>query len=246
MSSLAGNEGETDPAEDDDGVGNNEADTHDPDDDASGPNAGNEDDAEHDSSVSPRTLAIGDSILEWNYDEGSIPEVLADDAGLDVTNAAIGGTRMLEGEDSIPEQYFADDWGRVLLNGGGNDIGECGCEHECLDVVDTLIADDAGSGVMVSLVERIAGDGAEVILMGYYAPLPDAEFYRGCEDLLQILNDRYQRLAETNPAVLFVDTSEVVAPDIDRAHYDEDGVHPSLEGSAVIGHHIAQRLADAG
>lgn len=193
----------------------------------------------------PEALAIGDSVLEWNRCDGtSIPDVLGSEASLAMTNAAIGGTRVLGGEEAIPEQYQPGDWQLVLVNGGANDIGPdgCGC-GDCLSIVDALISADASTGAMVELLDTIRSDVPLVVLLGYYSPAPGSEF-AGCDEEAAELNARYEQFAELSGTVVFVDATEAVDPTMDRSLLDEDGIHPSTAGSAAIGALIAQHVAD--
>lgn len=193
--------------------------------------------------LSVETLAIGDSVLEWNLDEGaSIPEVWGEAAGLEVENAAVGGAMILDGEDGIPSQYEPGEWGRVLVNGGANDIGPdgCGC-GDCMEVVDALVSPDASEGATVELVQQITGDGAHVVLLGYYTVSPESEF-EGCEDELAALSERYAALAAGDPMVHFVDAAEVMDYTATPEFYDEDLIHPSIEGSEAVGQYIAEQV----
>ncbi len=199
--------------------------------------------------ISIETLAIGDSILEWNIDEGqSIPEVWGELAGLEVDNAAVGGTMILGGEESIPSQYSQSpgDWGRVLIDGGGNDVGPdgCGC-GDCMGVVDEIINAEASAGAMVALVDQITGDGARVVLLGYYMIPPESEF-AGCEEEITALNARYAALAAARPMVQYVGAGDVVDYTLDPGLLDDDLIHPSIEGSQVIGAYLAAQVNNVG
>lgn len=189
-------------------------------------------------------LAIGDSILVWNSDTAqSIPDVYGAAASRTVSNEALGGARLLAGERSIPSQYSASarNYSRVLLDGGGNDVGGdgCGC-GDCLGTVDLIIDAQASAGPMVQLIDMIVADGADVVLLGYYMPPPFGEF-ADCTEELAALNRRYAALAASRPAVQFVDMGDVVVY-ADRPDYFDDPIHPSVEGSRVIGEYIAQQL----
>lgn len=192
--------------------------------------------------ISPVTLAIGDSVLDWNVGEGSIPEVWAEAAALEMENAAVGGAMMLDSEEGIPTQYEAGDWGRVLVNGGANDIGPdgCGCGN-CMAVVDELIDAQANAGTVVDLVQEIRADGAQVVLLGYYTVSPESEF-GACDEELAALSQRYALLASGDPMVVFVDAAEVMDYMANPDYYEDDLIHPSIAGSAAIGNHIADRV----
>ena len=156
-------------------------------------------------------LAIGDSMLEWNiWDNGSIPEVAAKLAGMTVTNAAIGGAQFLP-EDGIPSQYIPGDYKAVIVNGGANDLGEgCVC-GSCLSQVDAIVNSTAQTGAMVDLVNTLTVGATEVVLIGYFKPMPGSEF-EGCEQERIALNTRYASIAAARPTVIFVDPSTVMTP----------------------------------
>ena len=185
-------------------------------------------------------IAIGDSVLEWNLEEGaSIPEVFAEQSGLAITHAAISGTRVLGGEDSIPSQYVSGEWQVVLIDGGANDVGPdgCGC-GDCVEVVDELVSEDLATGAMVELVDRVLADSAEVILLGYYRPAADSEF-GACDEELVAVNTRYAALAAAREGVTFVDMGEAIDYPSDPSDFSEDGIHPSVAGSRAVGEYIA-------
>ena len=100
-------------------------------------------------------LAVGDSVLDWNREEGaSIPSVVGRYAHLEVINESIGGSQVLDhGPGGIPQQYISGAWSWVLIDGGANDVGDgCGCGH-CMHQVDRIISADIRTGAMVDLVE---------------------------------------------------------------------------------------------
>lgn len=192
-------------------------------------------------------LAIGDSILEWHADVGqSIPDVYGETAGRTVTNGSVGGARMLAGENRIPLQYAeaARSWARVLIDGGGNDVGGdgCGCGN-CIGVVDEIVSSDATTGAMVELVDQITADGAEVVLLGYYAPPAEGEFTE-CAEEFAAMNERYSALASMRASVQFVGMGDVIDVRADPTLLD-DIIHPSVEGARRIGQHIAQQVDGA-
>jgi hypothetical protein len=195
------------------------------------------------SDISPRTLAIGDSVFEWNIEDGaSIPDFAAQAADLEMTNASVGGAMVLgEPDESIPGQYYPDDWGRVLIDGGANDVGDgCGC-GDCIGVVDALISADLSGGAMVELVQQIRDDGAEVVLMGYYTIPPGSEFEE-CDEELAAMNARYEAFAARTPGVLFVSAADVMRWSDNPEYYAEDLVHPAPAGSEAVGLYIGQQI----
>ena len=184
-------------------------------------------------------LAIGDSVFDWNTDDDqSIPAVAALDLGLDFQNNAVAGS-LLTGE--IPELYEEGDWTWVLVDGGANDLNErCAC-GDCDDLLDEMIAADGSSGIMADLVERITGDGHQVALMGYYRVPENAPEFTNCEVASGELNSRYEGLAAQYDSVIYVASSDVMTPDQIEL-YDEDLIHPSVEGSRVVGEYIAEQM----
>jgi lysophospholipase L1-like esterase len=185
-------------------------------------------------------LAVGDSILAWNRDEGaSIPDVVAADLGIEISNAAEGGATMLGDEDDIPSQYVSRAWELLIVDGGGNDIGD-----DCNAILDSLVAPDVSSGVLVSLIDRAQGDGTRlVVLMGYYAIPPEAGSF-ACPAEFEALDARYAAFAESRDGVIFVDPGDAVDAS-DASYYDVDLVHPSIKGSEAVGRLIAARAREA-
>ena len=186
-------------------------------------------------------LAIGDSVLDWNREDGaSIPDVVGQQTGLAVTNESVSGAQVLDDEESIPSQYQSSDWEWVIIDGGANDVGDaCGC-GDCVGQVDAIINDDASDGVMVELIDRIEADGAGIVLLGYYE-VPSGEF-TDCDEEFVLFHERYALLASQRPAVLYVDMREAIDPLSDPDTLDEDQIHPSVEGGAAIGTLIAERI----
>ena len=187
-------------------------------------------------------LAIGDSVFDWNTEGAeSIPDVVAEGLGVEAQNNAVAGSK-LTGE--IPELYEDGEWTHVLVDGGANDLNEeCAC-GDCDDILDQMIASDGSSGLMADLVERITGDGHPVTIMGYYEVPDGAPEFTNCVEASGELNARYEGLAAQYDSVLYVDSSEVMTPDqVDL--YDEDLIHPSVEGSRVVGEYIAEQIRSA-
>lgn len=188
-------------------------------------------------------IAIGDSILEWNLDEGaSIPEVVGQARGQEVYNAAISGTMVTEGPESIPSQYVEGDWAWLLLDGGGNDLNDrCGC-GDCDAVMDEIVTADGTGGALAALVGPVAASGVRVAIMGY-PNLPEGAafgFDRCGEELIELAS-RQAALASHDDNIIFVDAREFI-DSTDTSLFDEDLVHPSVEGGAVMGQHIAEAM----
>ena len=191
-------------------------------------------------------LGIGDSMLAWNRESGeSIPEVVATELGFDVLNASVSGSQLTDGGDggdeAIPNQYVEGDWDWVVLNGGGNDLNEqCGC-GECDVVLDTIASVDGQSGVLPELVDEISSNGHSVVIVGYFQIPEDQPDFGNCGDTLVELNARQQQVAAERDGVWFISSGDVVSP-ADMSHYDDDSLHPSIEGSTVIGQNIANTI----
>ena len=174
-------------------------------------------------------LAVGDSVFEWNLESGqSAPQFAADD----VYNASIGGT-MMTGDDPIPDQYIEGNWEWILVDGGANDLNDlCACSEECGPVMDAI---DEAFDRFVG--ERVSA-GEKVLIWGYYDPPSNAEFDFGeCGEEVDELAVRQAAVAETYDGVWFVDGRELSRDGL----FDEDRIHPSVEGSQAIGEQL--RLA---
>ena len=190
-------------------------------------------------------LGLGDSLMAWNLDEGvSIPEVAGDELGLAVENLSVSGAYMTTDDgDAIPDQYVEGEWEWVLVDGGGNDMNdECAC-GDCGDNIDSLVSADGAEGAVVDFVEQVLEDGVKVALMSYYPMPDDAEFgFDRCNEEVVVLRDRYQALADRHADMIMVDAALVVTPAIAPEAYDDDRVHPSQEGSRIIGEYVAERM----
>jgi len=189
-----------------------------------------------------RILVIGDSIMAWNRGDGAaIPDVIERRLGQPVLDASVPGARMrlggLRGAVglSIPRQYREGDWDTVILNGGANDLrATCGC-NRCDAVLDRLARQD-----YPALIARLAP--ARVVIVGYCGPVRvGGGSFDGCSDELSELARRLARLAAANPRVTFVPVRAAIAGD--PRYYDTDRVHPSPEGSALIGALVARAVS---
>lgn len=189
-----------------------------------------------------KILVMGDSILAWNRAQGaSIPDVVERQLGEPVLDASVPGARMrqagLRGAIglSIPAQYRQGDWETVILNGGANDLrAACGCRR-CDTVLDRLARQD-----YPALIARLAP--ARVVIVGYYGRMQGGGgSFDDCDDELAILGDRLAALAARDPRVTFVPVRATV--DGNPRFYGPDRVHPSPEGSALIGRLVARGVA---
>lgn len=184
----------------------------------------------------PTVLVIGDSVMEWNRSEdASVADVIAALTARAVQNNAVSGSLLSGGGEDIRDQYEPGPWEWVVMDGGANDLGEtCGC-GPCGDVLNDLASPDGIRGAYPDFVRRLVSDGAGVLVMGYYmAPTGAETEFTACADDLEELNRRLQAMASATDRVTFAPATEVIDPD-NREHYDEDLVHPSIEGSRLIG-----------
>jgi lysophospholipase L1-like esterase len=196
-------------------------------------------------------IAIGDSVFEWNIDDGeSIPDVIGEELGRVVYNAAISGAYFTdeEGEEplmDIREQYVEHPWEWLVLEGGGNDFNdECGCT-ECEENLDGIISADGQSGALPEFVRSVVDQGVQVVVWGYYDIPPTAEYgFADCDELVAIYSERQALFAESHEDVWFVDGREAFDSS-DLENYDDDHVHPSPSGSQRVGEAIAEQILEA-
>ena len=188
----------------------------------------------------PRLLAIGDSILA-QHGARSVPAIASKRTGHTLTNAAIYGAWATPGGGivSIPDQRVEGRWDWLILNGGANDLnGRCRC-GDCTQVLDELITADTQGGVLVRLIEDAVARGTRVAFLGY-ADFPDgAEYgFDRCGDELAEHRRRVRALAHRMANVWFVDAREVIT----EAHFLPDRVHPTVQGSRLMGEQIADLI----
>ena len=201
------------------------------------------DDYERGSLEEARIFSVGDSIFEWNlWERASAPEILGEDLELPVYNAAISGAMMTDDSPhSIPNQYVTGDWDWLVMDGGANDLNErCGCSG-CEALQDEL------EDVFRSFVQERLAEGVSVAIWGYYGLPSDASYgFDRCGEELEELGRRQQLLAESDPGIIWVDGSLEITGE-DSAAFDEDKLHPSMEGSQRIGRQLAEAIqAEAG
>ncbi|MEO0946342.1 MAG: SGNH/GDSL hydrolase family protein, partial [Pseudomonadota bacterium] len=86
---------------------------------------------------------------------------------------------------------------------------------------------------------------AQVFILGYYGRAGDRPgSFDACEDDLNILESRLTRFAATRSNVQVVPIRAAITgkPEL----YDPDRIHPSREGSAVIGTLLARAISAEG
>lgn len=187
-------------------------------------------------------LAVGDSILAWNrLSGGDIPRVAARATGRAAENRSVPGARFL---GSIPGQYRAGPWDWVIVNGGANDLNRsCGCTG-CDATLDALLDARGQGGAMAGFARSLTARDHGVVLLGYYGTSVAGGPFAPCADELTELSRRLALLADSDPAMIFVDAKDVIDPsNLDL--YARDLIHPSTQGSALIGALIARAIADA-
>ncbi len=204
----------------------------------------------------PTVLAVGDSIMAMN---GQLCQGVAGHAALAMDRAvrdqSLGGRRLdhPDSDDDITGQYLEGPWEWVVMTGGGNDLlQECGCnveghdEQACMDVMDSLLDLDAGTGELPDFLAMVRADeanAATVLLLGYY-PFTEGSLanFDGCNAYLPELNARYQALAEREEDLVFLPTAELMDLDAHPERIWLDGIHPSVEGSTALGELVAEHI----
>ena len=190
-------------------------------------------------------LVLGDSVMAWNVEEGtSVGHVIEERTGQSVTIRAVSGAHFASDDDEdIRSQYVEGDWGWVVLDGGGNDLNDrCEC-GDCRSVLDELLSSDGTEGAVVDTMDALLETGTRVIFLTYYDLPPTAQFgFAQCGDESQALAARASAMARSRDGVYWVDMGQVVKPS-DLSAYDEDHVHPSAEGSALIGGLVADVIS---
>ena len=186
-------------------------------------------------------LVLGDSVMAWNVEEGtSIGHVIQEQTGQPVTIRAVSGAHFASNEDDdIRGQYVEGDWSWVVFTGGGNDLNDrCEC-GDCSGVLNELLSSDGSSGAVADAVDNLRGTGVKVMFLTYYDLPSTAQFgFANCSDESEVLAERAAAMAQARQDVYWVDMGQVVTPN-DLSAFDEDHVHPSERGSALIGELVA-------
>lgn len=200
-----------------------------------------------------RILVIGDSILAWHgATGGSAADALAralnepvDRRAKSTSRFTTNIPRIRDTGGEIRTQYRPGNYEWVVLNGGANDLrSECGCRR-CDATLTDLIDANGQNGAIPELVTRIRGDGARVLVLGYYFTDPDRPTpFTPCRDEVAELNDRFERLAARDAGVYFAPSSTVIDPK-NQADFFVDSIHPSRPAAARIGRLMAGIIAEA-
>lgn len=193
-----------------------------------------------------RIVAVGDSILAWN---GPDCQTVVDHAALalaePIDNAAINGARLLDEEEPIASQMPEGEYEIVLVDGGANDLN--GGLSGGLDVCEGGELDEALDRIeaeMARLVDAQLALQREVWILDYYRMPEGARYgFEACEEELDLLEERYRGLAEAREGVELLDLEEAVG-DEELELFDNDKVHPSPEGAAVLGAFVAEALLE--
>ncbi len=189
-------------------------------------------------------LAIGDSFLDYHGPDADLPYVVANSLELSIESAAVGGTTMLGGEGlDIPNQYVDGTFELLIASGGGNDFGRCTCGEDCGPVLGQLISEDGTEGAVPDLVSRAIAGGAKVAWVGYFRPMDNDNEFSDCGGELDTYRERLATLDAMEPDMVFIDGVEY-GSGVEEELYDEDGYHPSEEGSAVLGAVVAATVAE--
>ncbi len=187
-------------------------------------------------------LALGDSIMAWHRLSGrDAQRVAASLTSRAINNRSVSGAQFLQ---SIPDQCRAGprDW--VIVNGEANDLNRtCGCAA-CDETLSPLVTPDGQGGAMANFTRKIIAQKHRVVLLGYYGTSVAGGPFASCADELTVLSRRLALLAESDPAMIFVDTKDVIDP-ANLNRYDHDLAHPSRIGTALIGNLIARSILAA-
>ncbi len=198
-------------------------------------------------------LAIGDSVMAWNGDDG-IPEATGAALGRSVVDASRSGAQLTNPNGAagalgfdVSRQFRGGDWDWVILTAGGNDLRRACGRAEAAAITDGIV-DEGLRGDLPALVARIRATGARVAYLGYYdASTAGTTGFTACQPAFDAINARMARLAARDPGLLFVDAGDVIDP-TDRGLYADDLIHPSPRASAALGRALAaaMRAAEGG
>lgn len=190
---------------------------------------------------SVRFIVAGDSMMAWNGNDQNVAAELQNMLREPVKNVSRSLAQLDGGFGyfNIPNQVegYASRW--IVLNGGANDLSRhCRCSA-CGPVLNRLVSPDGAMGAIPLLVEELRGQGSRVIWVDYYT----APRYAGttCELTYKEFGLRVSRMADRLSGVIFIDLDETFRAD-DLSLFDQDRLHPSPKGSALIAEAVAELL----
>lgn len=200
---------------------------------------------------SSRYLTIGDSIVAENgWDCQGIAGHLSLELDTYVEDRSAIGWPLSSpgGTDDVINQYEPGPWEWVVISGGANDLfQECGCngwwvsDDRCQEVLDELVRPEQRSGDLYQIIDRARGDGAKVIIVGYYSVPDDAVLnFDQCSPYGTELVRRYAAVAEAEEGVSFLDAAELMTFESHPTWYKDDHVHPTPRGSEALASAVAQ------
>ncbi|SFJ08886.1 SGNH/GDSL hydrolase family protein [Jannaschia pohangensis] len=195
-------------------------------------------------------LAIGDSIMAWNGNQG-IPEVVGQTLNRPVVDGAQSAAHVTNPNGAaaalgfdITRQWRGGDWDWVILTGGGNDIRPTCATPAAAATRDGLIGPRL-TGDIPNLIATIRASGAKVLFVGYYDGAEAAATgFTPCQPEFDIMNRRFAELAARDPGLVFLDAGDVIDAS-DRSLYARDLIHPSPRASALIGRAVARAIQAA-
>ncbi|MEM8851697.1 MAG: SGNH/GDSL hydrolase family protein, partial [Pseudomonadota bacterium] len=132
-------------------------------------------------------------------------------------------------------------WDWIILTAGGNDLrGNCQ-RADTVALRDAQIGPDL-TGDLPTFIASLRARGAKVAFLGYYDLLPNEP--APCEPHFDVINARMTQLAARDPGLVFLDAARVIDR-TDRRLYARDRLHPSPQGSALIGAALAREMRAA-
>ncbi len=189
-------------------------------------------------------LMIGDSILDWNRGTNqSVSDYLEQELGTNVVNKSVSGAHF-SAQGALAKALRLDirgqnepgDWDIVILDGGGNDLGnECWC-RQCDETISEMISDDGKNGSIPTFLRKLTGNGHRVIWLDYYRAPSNSDF-APCTKAFEAFSKRLKKLQMAQ--VTIADAKSVYDP-TDLSLFDDDLVHPSPKGAK----RLATLLAD--
>lgn len=223
--------------EDEDGEYGEDGEDEDEDEDGEDEDGGGGSDVEWDGTCDPvedlpdnnALLAIGDSMFDWIDDCGDAPDLVGLILGEQVRNESVGGATML---GDIPGQYISGSWEWVIIDGGGNDM-DCERTSDCREIIAEIV------DTTHELLGEVLSDGAKVALVGYPNFRDDSEIAELWSNVGEEMMSSMEGVADAYDDVYFVDLRPVMDGADQPGLFDDDGLHPSASGAAVMATAIA-------